>query len=96
MQVSVPKSKDFVNQRGEKLSEGMWTFFESLVVHEISIVHKECDTSIITKIYNDIVSYSTAPYCVTSLPINIVFRNKTEMQVQRKIAHTEMQAYFVS
>ena len=87
MQVTLPHSKDFAEERGEKLSEGSWSTFESLVIHEVCIEHRESDIGTITKTYNDIVSYSNAVYCIAALPLNVVFRSKAETQVQSKIVH---------
>ena len=67
--------------------------FETVVLNEVLGDHKADKTSVIAKIYNAIVSYSTESYCVASAPADIVFRRKTEAQVDGKLKHIEIQEY---
>ena len=83
MQVPIPNSQTFANQREEKLSDGVWSSFETIALHETLGDHKDNETSMITKIYNDVVSYSTEAYCVAPVPTDTVFRKKTEAQVTK-------------
>ena len=76
------------NLRREKLSVLVWSTFESLVLHEVCTLLKKADIHIITKTYNDIVSYCTSLFCVATL-LKVVFRSKTVSQVQSKINYTE-------
>ena len=56
----------------------MWSSFETIDLNEVFGDHKADETSVIAKIYNDIVLYSTEPYNIASAPADIVFRRKTE------------------
>ena len=56
----------------------MWSSFETIDLNEVLGDHKEDEMSVIAKIYNDIVLYSTEPYHVASAPADIVFRRKKE------------------
>lgn len=76
MQVRVPHCKDFAEQRGEELSKAIWSTFETLVIHERCIEKKKSDIGALTRTYNEIVSYSSAAYCISPLPPNVVFRQK--------------------
>lgn len=93
MQVPIPSSHTFAYQREEKLSDGSWSSFETITLRETLGDHKDNETSMITKIYNDVVSYSTEAYCVAPVPTDTVFRKKNEAQVEGKIKHIEIQAY---
>ena len=39
----------------------------------------------VVKLYNDMVYYSNAPYCVAALPHDVVFRSKKTVQVVSKL-----------
>ena len=73
MQVPIPNSQTFANQREEKLSDGVWSSFETIAPLGD---HKDNETSMITKMYNDVVSYSTEAYCVAPVPTDTVFRKR--------------------
>ena len=79
------KLKFLTQQRREDLSKANWSTFENLVIHEILSENTLLDIDSITKIYDDIVFYSNAAYCLTTLPDEVVFRGKTEHQVESKI-----------
>ena len=42
------------------------------------------ETTPILKLFNDIVYYSKAPFCIFFLPDSVVFREKTYIQVVKK------------
>ena len=81
-QVDIPDSKLFAEDRGEVLSEAIWSDFESIVLHEICCEIEE--VSAISKVYNDIVYYSKTSYCLATLPHNVIFRNKRAAQIVSK------------
>lgn len=90
-QVDIPDSKRFAESRGESISMSTWSDFEALVLSEV-VKHfsenEECHTyPNITKLYNDIVYYSTSSYCIHSLPPNLVFRGKSINEVTGKIKY---------
>ena len=78
-QISLPNSKKF--------AEGVWSEFETIVVLEIFCFHENQDSALITKLYNDVVFYSTSLFCLDPLPDNVVFRGKRVNQVEAKLRH---------
>jgi len=94
LQVPIPSSKRFVLDRGEVLSESIWSDFETLVLEEI--LHNERiledDESVdVTKLYNDIVDYSSSSFCTIKIEEDAVFRKKSATQIAAKIAHLARQ-----
>ena len=88
LQTEIPSSKRFGTERGEKLTEGVWSSFENIVLrHIVSIGGDNKNTACILKLYNDIVYYSTAPFCVAPLPENTVFRPKVHAQILAKLQY---------
>ena len=65
------------------MAKGPWSDFETIVLHQILKDNSSSDTH---KVYNDIVDYSKALYCVQPLPSNVVFRTKTETEISSKIS----------
>ena len=59
----MPNSKAFAMDRGECISTAVWSDFESIIVMEILQSHDQEDTTNITKLYNDIVYYSSSLFC---------------------------------
>ncbi len=84
-QVDIPTSKKFALERGEILSTGVWSDFESIVLNEI-ISHQEKDSTIdIVTTYNDIVYYSMSTFCAIPLLDGTVFRQKNSKQIHSRI-----------
>ena len=81
-QVEVPSCKRFATDRGEVVSETIWSDFESIILHKICL--KMEDIHSILKMYDDIVHYSNTPYCVFALPPNVIFR-RTSAQISSKM-----------
>ena len=94
LQIDIPSSKRFAQERGEHISEGIWSSFESTVLHDIcTSLQQETDSGIITKLYNDIVYYSTSSYCLVALPSDVVFRKKSILQITSKINYTAVHTF---
>ena len=72
--MDLPKSKQFAEDRGETISEAIWSEFESILLDEVCRKVEEVDA--VVKLYNDLVYYSGTSYCVEQLPQSVVFRNK--------------------
>ena len=88
LQKDIPKSKKFALDRGESMSAAIWSDFESIVLSEIvsSFTEPQQDATIL-RLYNDIVYYSTAPFCIFFLPDNVTFREKNYAQLYAKLQH---------
>lgn len=87
--MDIPSSKKFALDRGEQLSKGVWSSFESILLDEVCFsLKQENDNTAIAKLYNDIVDYSTSSYSVVALPSNIVFRSKSLLEITSKINYT--------
>ena len=88
LQKDIPKSKKFTLDRGESMSAAIWSDFESIVLPEIvsSFTEPQQDATIL-RLYNDIVYYSTAPFCIFFLPDNVTFREKNYAQLHAKLQH---------
>ena len=82
MQVEIPDSKKFAIDRGESMSNAIWSDFEAIVLSEVC-AHGEDTES--TKLYNDIVYFAKSKFCTNHLPQNVVFREKTREQIQYKL-----------
>lgn len=82
MQVEIPDSKKFAIDRGESMSNAIWSDFEAIVLSEVC-AHGEDTES--TKLYNDIVYFAKSRFCTNHLPQNVVFREKTREQIQYKL-----------
>ena len=78
-QVDLPQSKQFAQERGETISEAIWSEFETIVLYEVC--QKVEDMDAVVKLYNDVVYYSNTSYCVERLPQRIVFRQKRGAQI---------------
>ena len=76
MQVEIPSSKMFAVDRGEVVSEAVWSSFESIVLDELC-KSPDVESADIPKLYNDIVCYSTCNFCTMPLQDDVLFRNKT-------------------
>ena len=63
----------------------IWSDFESIVLSEIvcSFTEPQQDATIL-QLYNDIVHYSTAPFCIFFLP-DVTFREKNYTQLHAKL-----------
>ena len=78
-QVDLPQSKQFAQERGETISEAIWSEFETIVLYEVCQTVEDMDA--VVKLYNDVVYYSGTSYCVERLPQSIVFRQKRGAQI---------------
>ena len=88
LQVEIPSSKRFALDRGESISSAIWSDFESIVLHETcTSLPTDAATSLITKVYNDVVYYSTSCFCTSPLTDDMVLREKTHTQITSKIQH---------
>ena len=78
--MNIPSSKKFALNRGESLSESIWS-------NSICKITSKDETSNIdvVKLYNDIVEYSKSTFCTVILPKDAVFRNKSNNQICAKI-----------
>lgn len=70
---------------------GVWSLCETIVVEEIltvlSYAKSNYDLAKVAHVYNSVVYYSTASFCVLPLPHNVVFRKKTIGQVDAKVKY---------
>ena len=94
LQMDIPCSKKFASNSGEDIAHGVWSNFETLVVHEIVVTLSYSksiyDVSTVTSIYNNVHYYSTAPFCMLPLPDNVVFRSKRTRQVDAKLKYIKI------
>ena len=75
-------------KNGESMSAAIWSDFESIVLSEIvSPFSEPQQDATILRLYNDIVYYSTAPFCIFFLPDVITFREKNYTQLHAKLQH---------
>jgi len=92
MQVDIPSSKKFAIDRGEAISESIWSDFETLVLKEIQLfVLNDADRADVVKLYNDVVSYSSSSFCTIKIEEDAVFRKKSENQIASKVSHLTKQ-----
>ena len=89
LQTDIPTSKRFAVERGESLSNGSWSDFESIVLEEIMMHHQDAAAIDITNTYNKIVYYSKSTFCNTPLQKDVVFRQKTTTQVNNKMQYVK-------
>ena len=75
-QQDIPSSKRFAEDRQKKISKGPWSEFESLLLNQVISKFLPDDLAAITKLYNDVVYYSTSPFSIYPLPSDIVLRKK--------------------
>ena len=87
MQSDIPSAKRFAVDRGETLPSSIWSDFETIVLSVLTEAEKDGDVSIIAKLYNNVVYYSSALFCQNPIPPSIIFRHKSENQVQAKLQH---------
>ena len=87
LQIPLPVSKIFAVDRGEAITGGCWSEFETIVLMEIFYNHEKEDKAAITKLFNDIAYYSTSLFCVNPLPEDVVFRQRSLHQIQAKLKH---------
>ena len=85
MQVEIPSSKKFSVDRGEVVSEAVWSSFESIVLDELCKT-PDVESAVISKLH-DIVCYSTCNFCTILLQDDVLFRNKTTQKIQSKIKY---------
>ena len=85
LEKEIPPSKKFAVERGEMVSSSIWSDLETIILKEISIASKEYTHHSVTKLYNDIVYYSTCCFCTHTLPENAILREKSLQQVSFKL-----------
>ena len=81
----VPTAKKFAQERNEALTSSIWSDFETIVLSVVAKNEQVSDYPAIKKVYNDIVYYSSATFCIDPLTPNIIFRNKSLPQVEAKL-----------
>ena len=86
MQVEIPSSKKFAVDRGEVVSEAVWSSFESIVLDELC-KSPDVKSADIPKLYNDNIYYSTCNSWTIPLQDDVLFRNKATQQIQSKIKY---------
>ena len=68
------------------MSEAIWSHFETILPNELCTALLDQPTNkVITKVYNNIVDYSTSLCCLAVLPDDIMLRKKTLNEVTSKI-----------
>ena len=67
------------------MSSSIWSDLETIILKEISIESEEYTHHSVTKLYNDIVYYSTCCFCTHTLPENAILREKSLQQVSFKL-----------
>ena len=55
MQITLPSSKRFAEEKGEEMSTGVWSSFEIILLKEIIKASKKDELIIPHKMYDDIV-----------------------------------------
>ena len=89
LQVEIPKSKQFAEERGEIMSGAIWSHFETILLNELcTALLDQLTNEVITKVYNDIVDCSTSSHCLAILPDDILLRKKTLNKIKSKINYT--------
>ena len=58
--------------RGEVVSEAVWSSFESIVLDELCKT-PDVESAVISKLHNDIVCYSTCNFCTMPLQDDVLF-----------------------
>jgi len=85
MQIALPNSKKFAEDRGEQLSTGVWSNFESIVLKEVIETSKIHESSTL-ELYNDIVYYANSKFCTEPVDEKTVLRTKTSAQIKGKLS----------
>ena len=75
MQVEIPWSKRFAVDRGEVVSEAIWSSFECIVLDELC-KSPDVESADFPKLYNSIVCYSTCNFCTMPLQDDVLFWTK--------------------
>ena len=71
------KSRLIGEERGERIAQGNWSKFETILLHEVlSTTAHHADIKKKAKLYNDVQEYSKAEYCMVELPSNVVLQKK--------------------
>lgn len=81
----LPSQKRFASSKGQDRQGGVWSDFETILLQEIYNVHKSVED--ITVIFDKLAIYSRSLVCSVPLPDNVVFREKSELQITSKLAH---------
>ena len=63
----------------------IWSDFETIVLNVVAKSEGISDCLSIQKVYNDIVYYSSAPFCINQLTPDIIFWSKSLPQVEAKL-----------
>ena len=75
------------------MESGVWSTFESIVLHEIQKIVEENVNLDPTNMYNDVRNYATSTFCTVPLPENALFHYKSSVQINGKILHVKQQKY---
>lgn len=72
------------------MSRATWSNLETILLSELcTTLQDQYDNEVITKVYNDIVDYSTTSFCSVILPDDVVLRKKTLNEVTSKIKYIQ-------
>ena len=81
----------FILERGQTLTDGCWSDFETIVlINIIQYCNAEAlatSADEIQAMYNEVVSFIHAPYCSIQLPPTALLRKKSGRQMKSKIDH---------
>ena len=85
--VRVAVHQKVYRRQRESIPSSVWSDFETILLSVVSDAAKSAsgEISTIVKLYNDTVYYSTALFCQKPLPHDIVFRKKSDIQIQAKL-----------
>ena len=89
LQRTIPSARKFAQERKENVTSTIWSDFETITLRELAKYEQLTNYPAIQKLYNDIVYYSTAPFCTNELTPDIIFRRKSLLQVQAKLQHMQ-------
>lgn len=87
MQITLPTSKRFAEDKGEEMSTSVWSSFESILLREIIKESKKDESIVPHKIYNDVVYYANSNFCTIHSNEVTVLRTKTNAQIQSKLSY---------
>ena len=90
LQITLPNSKAFAEERSEKLKHGPWTLLENVILAHLIAYLKEnfeaVSTDNIFSGFNEIVALSNMSCNITEIPENLMKPNhKSRLQIQSKL-----------
>ena len=91
-QMPLPSSKQFINERSEKLAHGPWTSLENsiflLLVEHFDQHSEELSAELMLKGYKEIILLSNSPYNYINIPDSIIKPGKKSLeQIKSKLEH---------